>query len=84
MAASVGSSTVLVPTRLAITPPRSMSPIRITGTPAARAKPILAMSLARRLISDALPAPSTSTRPASCLSREKLSSTCGSRLALIC
>ena len=44
-AASTGSSTALVPTRLAITPPRSMSPIKITGTLAARAKPILAMSL---------------------------------------
>ena len=64
-AASSASITALVPTRLAITPPRSMSPISTTGTSAARAKPILAMSLARRLISEALPAPSTSTMSAS-------------------
>ena len=63
--ASSGSSTALVPTRLAITPPRSMSPITTTGTSAARAKPILAMSFLRRLISDALPAPSTRTMSAS-------------------
>ena len=33
-----------VPTIWAITPPRSMSPARITGTPAAAANPMLAMS----------------------------------------
>jgi len=38
---------------------------------------MLAMSLARRLISEALPAPSTSTRSASAPSRAKLSSTAG-------
>ena len=65
------SITALVPTRLAITPPRSMSPISTTGTSAARAKPILAMSLPRRLISDALPAPSTRTRSASRLQPRK-------------
>ena len=75
--ASSGSSTALVPTRLAITPPRSMSPITTTGTSAARAKPILAMSFLRRLISDALPAPSTRTMSASCFSLAKLSSTYG-------
>ena len=42
-----------------MTPPRSMSPARITGTSAAAAKPMLAMSPARRLISAGLPAPST-------------------------
>ena len=62
---SSASSTAMVPTRLAITPPRSMSPTRTTGTSAATAKPMLAMSPARRLISAGLPAPSTSTRSAS-------------------
>ena len=52
-----------------------MSPTRTTGTSAARAKPMLAMSLARRLTSDAEPAPSTSTRSQSAASRPKLSST---------
>ena len=47
-----------------MTPPRSMSPTSTTGTSAASAKPILAMSPARRLISAGLPAPSTSTRSA--------------------
>ena len=75
--ASSGSSTALVPTRLAITPPRSISPTTTTGTSAARAKPILAMSFLRRLISEALPAPSTSTISASRFSMAKLSSTFG-------
>ena len=44
MRASSGGSTVFVPTRLAMTPPRSMSPMSTTGTSAARAKPMLAMS----------------------------------------
>src|SRR5579875_2040440 len=61
-AASSSASTAWVPIRLAITPPRSISPISTTGTPAARAKPILAISCARRLTSAALPAPSTKTR----------------------
>ena len=65
IAASEGSITALVPTRLAITPPRSISPTRMTGTSAAREKPILAISLGRRLTSEALPAPSTSTISAS-------------------
>ena len=46
--ASSAPITALVPARLAITPPPSMSPMRTTGASAARAKPILAMSLARR------------------------------------
>ena len=75
MSASAASITVLVPTRLAITPPRSMSPTSTTGTSAARAKPMLAMSLLRRLTSDAEPAPSTSTRSHSAARRPKLSST---------
>ena len=48
-----------------MTPPRSISPISTTGTSAASANPMLAMSPARRLISAGLPAPSTSTRSAS-------------------
>ena len=43
--ASSPSITALVPTMLAMTPPRSMSPTMMTGTLAAREKPILAMSL---------------------------------------
>ena len=68
-AASAGSRTARVPTRLAMTPPRSMSPMRTTGMSVARAKPMLAMSLARRLISEALPAPSMRTRSASARGR---------------
>ena len=80
IAASAGSITALVPTRLAMTPPRSMSPTSTTGTSAARAKPMLAMSPARRLTSDADPAPSTSTRSHSAARRPKLSSTAPSSL----
>ncbi len=75
IAASSGSITVLMPTSCAMTPPRSMSPTSTTGTPAFLAKPILAMSALRRLISAGLPAPSTSTRSARVFSRSKLSST---------
>ena len=82
-AASCGSTTCFVPTRLAMTPPRSMSPISTTGAFAARAKPILAMSLVRRLTSEALPAPSTSTMSAPARRRSKLSSTFGISPALI-
>ncbi len=64
-----------VPTSCAMTPPRSMSPTSTTGTSAARAKPILAMSAWRRFTSAGLPAPSTSTRSARAFSRSKLSST---------
>ena len=78
MAASSGGSTAWVPTMLAMTPPRLMSPMSTTGTPAARAKPMLAMSPARRLISEAEPAPSTSTMSASAHRRAKLSSTAAS------
>ena len=78
-AASAASITALVPTICAITPPRSMSPTSATGTSAACAKPILAMSPWRRLISEALPAPSTRTRSDFAFSRSKLSSTAASR-----
>ena len=57
-----------VPYSAASAPPRSMSATTITGRPAARARPMLARSCARRLISAGLPAPSqttTSNRPAS-------------------
>ena len=74
-AASSAAITAFVPTICAITPPRSMSPISTTGIWAARAKPMLAMSPARRFTSAGLPAPSTSTRSASSCSRAKLSST---------
>ena len=53
-----------VPATEAMTPPRSMSPTRMTGTSARVAKPILAMSRDRRLISAGDPAPSTMTRSA--------------------
>ncbi len=53
-----------------MTPPRSISPISTTGRSAASAKPILAMSPARRLISAGLPAPSTRTRSAASVRRE--------------
>ena len=55
--------------------PRSMSPTSATGTSAAFAKPMLAMSPARRLVSAGLPAPSTRTRSASARRMAKLSST---------
>ena len=54
---------------------RSMSPTRTTGTSAASAKPMFAMSPRRRLISAGLPAPSTRTRSAPPPSRSKLSMT---------
>ena len=58
---SAGSSSASVPYRAANTPPRSMSPTTTTGSPAARASPMLAMSVSRRLISAGLPAPSQMT-----------------------
>src|SRR5690348_6043625 len=61
-----------------MTPPRSMSPTSTTGRSAAAAKPILAMSPWRRLISAALPAPSTRTMSASAARRSNASSTRGS------
>ena len=58
---SAGSSRARVPCSAANTPPRSMSPTTITGRCAARASPMFAMSVARRLISAGLPAPSQIT-----------------------
>ena len=72
-AASPSLRTACVPTICAMTPPRSMSPTRMTGMSAASAKPMLARSPARRLISAGLPAPSITTRSASAASRAKLS-----------
>ena len=52
-----------------------MSPHRITGTSAASAKPILAISPLRKLTSAGLPAPSTITRSYWDFKRSKLSRT---------
>jgi hypothetical protein len=60
-ACSLGDSSSRVPTRWANTPPRLMSAISSTGQSTASAKPMLAMSPARRLISAGEPAPSTIT-----------------------
>ena len=77
IAASAGSRTARVPTTEAMTPPRSMSARRHTGTCACRAKPMFAMSRSRRFVSAALPAPSTITSSNAPASRSKLSSTGG-------
>ena len=77
-ARSPADSRAWVPTSCAMTPPRSMSPTSATGTSAASAKPILAMSPGRRLISAGLPAPSTSTRSAPAALRANAASTTGS------
>src|SRR3546814_291549 len=66
-----------------MTPPRSMSAISTTGRSAASAKPMLAMSPARRLTSAGLPAPSTTINSAPAERRAKLSSTRGSRCPFI-
>ena len=58
---SAASSTARVPYRAASSPPLSMSPTTMTGRPAARARPMFAMSRCRRLISAGLPAPSQMT-----------------------
>ncbi len=63
---SAASSSARVPNSAANTPPRSMSPTTSTGRSAARASPMFAMSVSRRLISAGEPAPSqitTSNRP---------------------
>ena len=75
IAASAGSSTTFVPATAAMTPPRTMSASRHTGTCARRAKPMFAMSRARRLVSAALPAPSTITSSKAPARRSKLSIT---------
>ena len=70
---SAGCSKASVPYRAANTPPRSMSPTTTTGSPAARASPMLAMSVSRRLISAGLPAPSQMTTSYSALRSSRLS-----------
>ena len=80
IAASCGSITALVPTMEAMTPPRSMSPTSTTGTSAARANPMLAMSPCRRLTSAGLPAPSTITRSYVSRRRSNAARTGASRL----
>ncbi len=64
---SPSESSAVVPKNDAKTPPRSMSPTTTTGSRAARAMPMLTMSVRRRLISAGLPAPSQIT--ASCVRR---------------
>ncbi|SIC55134.1 Uncharacterised protein [Mycobacteroides abscessus subsp. abscessus] len=72
---SAGSSTATEPNRCASTPPRSMSPTNTTGRPAARASPILAISVARKLISATEPAPSQITTSYSSRSVRRSSAT---------
>ena len=79
---SSAGKTACVPTICAITPPRSISPIRTTGTLAASAKPILAISPERRLISAGLPAPSITMKSACFASLPKESSTRGIKVGL--
>ena len=77
------SKTVFVPTKLAMTPPRSISPIIIVGIDNFVANPIFAISPSRRLISAGLPAPSTKMR--SCFADKFINafSTCGMSEPLI-
>ena len=68
-------SIILVPKICAITPPLSISPINITGTFAAVAKPILAISFFLKFISAGDPAPSTRIKSYFFLSLLKLCKT---------
>src|SRR5580693_5257416 len=72
---SSGSSTATVPNRCASSPPRSISPTKITGRFAGRARPMLTKSVARKLISAGDPAPSQITASNSALSCDNSSST---------
>src|SRR6201990_1214837 len=72
---SSGSSTATVPNRCASSPPRSMSPTKITGKFAGRARPMLTKSVARKLISAGDPAPSQITASNSTLSCDNSPST---------
>ena len=83
MSRSSGGKIVCVPTMEAMTPPLSISPINTTGTCASLAKPMLAMSPARRFISAGEPAPSTKIKSASSPTRSKLSMTDASSLGFI-
>src|ERR1700748_2588819 len=71
---SSGSSTATVPNRWASSPPRSMSPTRITGRFAGRATPMLTKSVARKLSASVDPAPSHITASNSALSCDNSSS----------
>ena len=62
LARSSGSSSSIVPTKEAKTPPRSMSPTRSTGASASFATCMFTMSRDFKLISAGLPAPSITTR----------------------
>ena len=73
-----------MPCSAANTPPRSMSPTTITGRSAARASPMFAMSVARRLISAGLPAPSQITTSYSRRSCARLSAARSSSRAACC
>jgi hypothetical protein len=77
-ACSDADSSASVPTRCANTPPRSMSAISSTGQSTASAKPMLAMSPSRRLISAGLPAPST-TSASYCAPRRRYESSTAAR-----
>ena len=79
---SLAGKTACVPTICAITPPRSISPIRTTGTLAASANPIFAISPERRLISAGLPAPSITMKSACFASPTKESNTRGIKVGL--
>ncbi|CSB93668.1 Uncharacterised protein [Vibrio cholerae] len=74
-ACSDSESSAKVPYKWANTPPRSISATMITGTSAFSAKPILAMSFSRKLISAGLPAPSIMMASYSCCRRWKESIT---------
>ena len=74
---SLSGSTIFVPTICAITPPRSISPIKITGTLAASAKPIFAISPSRKFISAGLPAPSMIIKSVELATRKNDSKTFG-------
>ena len=69
---SPGGIRASVPYSAANTPPRSMSPTTMTGSPAARASPMFATSVSRRLISAGLPAPSQMTTSNSARSLSRL------------
>ena len=74
---SSGVNSSTCPSRLAKTPPRSMSPTSSTGERACSAMRMLTMSWPRRLISAGLPAPSMTTRSLAARRRSKAAVTTG-------
>ena len=74
---SADSSSSIVPTSEAKTPPRSMSATRMTGAETARATRMLTISVAFRFTSTGLPAPSITTRSYSPSNAHRLRSTTG-------